>query len=78
MWAWHYIYSSCEKIKYVSNDINAALMHIEGLKGYKWLIVVSDERVNPYSAGIDFSRQNLSKIDPRTVRVNIFTMVADQ
>ena len=41
------------------------------------VIVVSDGKVNPYSAGIDFSRQNLSKIDPHTVRVNIFIMVAD-
>ena len=32
----------------------------------------------PYSAGINFSRQILtSKIDPRTVRVNIFLMAVD-
>ena len=29
---------------------------------------------NPYSAGIDFKS---SKIDPRTVRVNIFITVVD-
>ena len=36
--------------------------------------------INPYSAGIDFSRQNLtstSKVDPRTVRLIIFLMVVD-
>ena len=34
--------------------------------------------VNPYSAGIDFSHQNLtSKVDPRTVRVKIFLMAVD-
>ena len=34
--------------------------------------------INPYSAGIDFSRQILTtKVDPRTVRVNIFIMVVD-
>ena len=34
--------------------------------------------VNPYSAGIDVSRQNpTSKDDPRTVRVNIFLMAID-
>ena len=39
---------------------------------------------NPYSTGIDFSRQNLtsvdiltSTVDPRTVRVTIFTMTVD-
>ena len=33
---------------------------------------------NPYSAGIDFSRQNLtSKVNPRTARVEIFLMVVD-
>ena len=32
---------------------------------------------NPYSAGIDFSRQNLTKVDPRTVRVKIFLMAVD-
>ena len=40
----------------------------------------------PYSAGIDFSRQNLTsvdvrilttKVDLRTVRINIFLMVVD-
>ena len=31
--------------------------------------------LNPYSAGIDFSRQNLkSKVDPLTVRINIFML----
>ena len=44
--------------------------------------------VNPYSAGIDFRRQNMtyvlcrrqiltSKIDPRAVKVKIFIMSAD-
>ena len=34
--------------------------------------------VNPYSAGIDFSRQNLTtKVDPRTVRIKIFIMAVD-
>ena len=36
---------------------------------------------NPYSAGINFSRQDLtsttSKVDPRTVKVNICIMVVD-
>ena len=33
---------------------------------------------NPYSAGIDFSRQNLtSKVDPRTERIKIFLMTVD-
>ena len=33
---------------------------------------------NLYSAGIDFRRQNLtSKIDPHTVKVNIFIMTLD-
>ena len=41
---------------------------------------------NPHSAGIDFSRQNLTSADvrfwrlyvnPRTVRVNIFIMAVD-
>ena len=31
--------------------------------------------INPYSAGIDFSRQN---VDPRTASVKIFKMVLDQ
>ena len=31
------------------------------------------QRVNSYSAVIDFSRQNLTtKVDPRTIRVKIF------
>ena len=34
--------------------------------------------INTYSAGIDFSRQNLpSKVNPRTVKVNIFIMAVD-
>ena len=33
--------------------------------------------VNSYSAGINFSRQNLTKVDPRTVRINIFLTVVD-
>ena len=41
--------------------------------------------INPYSAGIDFRRQNLTsvtldfdaKIDPRTVRVNKIPMAVD-
>ena len=43
--------------------------------------------LDPYSAGIDFSRQNMTstdvrfwrlfKVDPRTVRVKIFLMVID-
>ena len=42
------------------------------------MIVIGSERVNPYSAGIDFSRQNLTSIvDPRTVRINIFLMAVD-
>ena len=33
---------------------------------------------NPHSAGIDFSRQNLtSKVDPRTVREKIYLMAVD-
>ena len=33
---------------------------------------------NPYSAGIVFRRQNLTaKVDPRTVRENIFIMAVD-
>ena len=36
------------------------------------------KRINPYSAGIDFSHQNLtSKVHPRTVRVDIFIMAVD-
>ena len=56
------------------------------------VIVTGGSRFNPYSAGIDFSRQNLTsvdesdvcrrqivttKVDPRTVRVNIFIMAVD-
>ena len=41
----------------------------------------SNTRVNPYSAGIDFSRQNLtsssSKVDPGTVSVKIFILAVD-
>ena len=34
--------------------------------------------LNPYSAGIDLSRQNLtSKVYPRTARVKIFLMLVD-
>ena len=35
--------------------------------------------LNPYSAGIDFSRQNLtpSKMNPRSVRIKIFQMAVD-
>ena len=34
--------------------------------------------VNPYSAGINFRRQILtSKVDPHTVRVNIFLLAVD-
>ena len=37
--------------------------------------------INPYSAGIDFSRQNLPSVDvrfdPRTVGVKILLMVVD-
>ena len=29
------------------------------------IVVLNDERVNPYSAGIDFSDQNLTSIDVR-------------
>ena len=37
-----------------------------------------DMMINPYSAGIDFSRQILTtKVDPRTVRVKIFIMAVD-
>ena len=40
------------------------------MKGY--------DNLNPYSAGIDFSRQILtSKVDPRTVRVQIFILAVD-
>ena len=43
------------------------------------------QRFNSYSAGIDFCRQKIdfscqnltTKVDPRTVRVNIFIMPAD-
>ena len=36
------------------------------------------KKVNPYSTGIDFRRQNLtSKVDPRTERVKIFLMAVD-
>ena len=54
---------------------------------------VLEDIINPYSAGIDFSRQNLTsgdvrfdicrrqvlttKVYPRTVRVKIFLMVLD-
>ena len=45
-------------------------------------IAAISESVNPYSAGIDFSHQNLrqiltTKVDPRTVRVEIFLMAID-
>ena len=33
--------------------------------------------VNPYSAGIDFIRQNLTSVDPRTVSSKIFLMITD-
>ena len=34
--------------------------------------------VNPFSAGTDFRRQNLtSKVDPRTKKITIFTMAVD-
>ena len=36
------------------------------------------ERVKPYSAGIDFRRQNLTSIvDPRTVKIKLFPMDVD-
>ena len=40
------------------------------------------QRLKPYSAGIDFRRQCrrhilTSKVDPRTVRVKLFLLVAD-
>ena len=35
------------------------------------------QRFNPYSAGIDFSRQTLTKVDHRTGTVNIFLMAVD-
>ena len=39
-------------------------------------IYFSIVRVNPYSAGIDFSRQNLTtKVDPRTVRVMVIMAI---
>ena len=42
-------------------------------------------KVKPYSAGIDFSRQNLTSVDvrfsrlvhPRTVRVKVFLLTVD-
>ena len=46
-------------------------------------ISISNRKVNPYNAGIDFRRQNLTyveirlKIDPRTRRVKIFLMTLD-
>ena len=43
---------------------------------------ISVVRVNPYSAGIGFSRQNrgqilTSEVDPRTVRITIFMLAVD-
>ena len=38
---------------------------------------VRAERLNPYSAGIDFSRILTTKVDPRTVRVKIFIIAVD-
>ena len=35
--------------------------------------------INPYSAGIDFSRRQIltTKVNPRTVRIKIFLMAVD-
>ena len=45
------------------------------------IVMISSKRVNPNSAGIDLSHQSLPsddyKVDPRTVRINIFLMVVD-
>ena len=42
------------------------------------VLVHTASTVNPYSAGIDFSRQNLTtKVDPRAVRVKILLMAVD-
>ena len=32
-------------------------------------VVLNSQRVNPYSAGIDFSRQNLTTVDVRFLRL---------
>ena len=38
----------------------------------------STQRVNPFSAGIDFIRQMLTSADdPHTERINIFIMAVD-
>ena len=59
-------------IEQIENDISPAWR----CKGYLY-----DENLqyfNPYSSGIDCRRQNItSKVDPHTVKLNIFLMVVD-
>ena len=65
----------CGKLGHFSVLQNDALMHREGLKGYQSCVSVPQPTTrslkytqfefNPYSAGTDFSRQNLTSVDVR-------------
>ena len=58
-----------------------SLAEIAGMRmpGFCPFVIKYDyQTFNPYSVGIDFSRQNLtSVVNPCTVRVNIFLMAVD-
>ena len=79
------------------NGLKTTNSRLQGLKGkccfLAWLTcltAISDHAwegrlFNPYSAGIDFRRQNptyvdvnfTAKIDPHTMRIKLFIMVVD-
>ena len=51
---------------------------VQVTKKYLNFLDLSRKVINPYSAGIDYRRQNLTSIvDPRTVRVKIFYMYSN-
>ena len=43
-----------------------------------WAMGCEGQNINPYIAGIDFSRQNLTfKVDPRTLTINNYVKLND-
>ena len=66
--------------------VSRKLSHYPEMQNEKWYSDASSG-FNPYSAGVDFSRHNMTsscrrqilttKVDARTVTVNLFTTVAD-
>ena len=52
-----------------SAELNYLTINSASTTNYLW--------INPYSAGIDLSRQNLKSVDPLIVRVKIFKMAVN-